>query len=141
MLLDHTGQEDYDRLRPLSYPETDVFLICFSIVNPSSLMNVECKWVPEVTHHTAGVPYVLVGTKVDLRKDPQILMKLKGRSEEPVATELGQAKARQLNASCYMECSALTQAGLKAVFDEAIRAALRARALVPAEESGLCTLL
>ena len=42
-LLRITGQEDYDRLRPLSYPQTDVFLVCFSVVNPSSFENVKEK--------------------------------------------------------------------------------------------------
>lgn len=37
------GQEDYDRLRPLSYPQTDVFLVCFSVVSPSSFENVKEK--------------------------------------------------------------------------------------------------
>src|SRR5579859_5546667 len=42
-LWDTAGQEDYDRLRPLSYPQTDVFLICFSLVSPPSLENVKNK--------------------------------------------------------------------------------------------------
>ena len=42
-LFDTAGQEDYDRLRPLSYPQTDVFLVCFSIVNPASFENTKVK--------------------------------------------------------------------------------------------------
>ena len=42
-LFDTAGQEDYDRLRPLSYPQTDVFLVCYSVVSPSSFENVKEK--------------------------------------------------------------------------------------------------
>lgn len=42
-LFDTVGQEDYDRLRLLSYPQTDVFLVCFSVVSPSSFENVKEK--------------------------------------------------------------------------------------------------
>merc|ERR1711874_911879 len=42
-LWDTTGQDDYDRLRPLSYPETNVFLVCFSVTSKASLGNVEAK--------------------------------------------------------------------------------------------------
>lgn len=47
-LWDTAGQEDYDRLRPLSYPDTDVILMCFSIDSPDSLENIPEKWTPEV---------------------------------------------------------------------------------------------
>lgn len=50
LLLYSAGQEDYDRLRPLSYPQTDVFLTCFSIISPSSFENVSAKWYPEISH-------------------------------------------------------------------------------------------
>jgi len=67
-LWDTAGQEDYDRLRPLSYPQTDVFLICFSIISLSSFDNVKSKWWPEIQHHAPGVPFILVGTKVRKRE-------------------------------------------------------------------------
>ncbi|XP_039594141.1 rho-related GTP-binding protein RhoQ isoform X2 [Erpetoichthys calabaricus] len=91
-LYDTAGQEDYDRLRPLSYPMTDVFLICFSVVNPASFQNVKEEWVPELKEYAPSVPFLLIGT--------------------------------QIGAYCYVECSALTQKGLKTVFDEAIIAIL-----------------
>ncbi|CAG8750306.1 16893_t:CDS:2, partial [Acaulospora colombiana] len=70
-LFDTAGQEDYDRLRPLSYPQTDVFLVCFSVTSPASFENVKEKWFPEVHHHCPGVPCLIVGTQIDLRDDPQ----------------------------------------------------------------------
>ena len=66
-LWDTAGQEDYDRLRPLSYPDTDVILMCFSVDSPDSLQNIPEKWVPEVKHFCPNVPIVLVGNKKDLR--------------------------------------------------------------------------
>ena len=67
-LWDTAGPEDYDRLRPLSYPDTHFFLVCFSSMNPSSLENVRSKWVPEITQHCPKVPYFLVSTKIDMRE-------------------------------------------------------------------------
>ncbi|KAF0293860.1 Ras-related protein Rac1 [Amphibalanus amphitrite] len=121
-LWDTAGQEDYDRLRPLSYPQTDVFLVCFSLVNPTSFENVRTKWYKEVRHHCPTTPIVLVGTKVDLREDKATLEKLKDR--KPISYPQGLALVKEIGAVKYLECSALTQKGLKNVFDEAIRAVL-----------------
>lgn len=120
-LWDTAGQEDYDRLRPLSYPQTDVFLICFSVVSRASFENVKCKWLPEIRHHAPGVPFILVGTKSDLRDDEETLQKLKEKKLDPITKEQGEELRTELGAYIYLECSALTQKGLKLVFDEAIR--------------------
>ncbi|KAK1905280.1 Rho-related GTP-binding protein RhoQ [Dissostichus eleginoides] len=117
-------QEDYDRLRPLSYPMTDVFLICFSVVNPASFQNVREEWVPELQECAPSVPYLLIGTQIDLRDDPKTIAKLNDMKEKPIPTEQGQKLAKEIGACCYVECSALTQKGLKTVFDEAIIAIL-----------------
>ncbi|KAG5339717.1 hypothetical protein C0989_003967 [Termitomyces sp. Mn162] len=123
-LFDTAGQEDYDRLRPLSYPQTDVFLVCFSVTSPASFENVKEKWFPEVHHHCPGVPCLIVGTQIDLRDDVQVIEKLARQKQRPVTNEQGEKLARELGAVKYVECSALTQKGLKNVFDEAIVAAL-----------------
>ena len=126
-LWDTAGQEGYDRLRPLSYPQTDVFLICFSITSPNSFTNIEQKWKPELAHHAAGVPFLIVGTKSDLREDEAQVAALKEKGKYKTFEELQDA-AKAMGAEKYLECSALKQTGLQQVFDEAIRAALRHKA-------------
>lgn len=117
-LFDTAGQEDYDRLRPLSYPQTDVFLVCFSVTSPASFENVREKWFPEVHHHCPGVPCLIVGTQTDLRDDPSVREKLAKQKMQPVRKEEGERMAKELGAVKYVECSALTQYKLKDVFDE-----------------------
>ncbi|XP_040565888.1 ras-related C3 botulinum toxin substrate 1 [Lepeophtheirus salmonis] len=124
-LWDTAGQEDYDRLRPLSYPQTDVFLITFSVVSPSSFENVTSKWCPEIKHHCADAPILLVGTKIDLREDKETLQALADAGQAPIKREQGQKLCNKIRAVKYLECSALTQRGLKQVFDEAVRSVLR----------------
>ncbi|KAG7700163.1 hypothetical protein KL930_000850 [Ogataea haglerorum] len=137
-LFDTAGQEDYDRLRPLSYPQTDVFLICFSVVVPSSFDNVREKWFPEVSHHAPQVPCLIVGTQIDLRKDPTTLSNLMRQGQKPITPQQGEKLAKDLKAVKYVECSALSQEGLKNVFDEAIVAALEPPVIKKAKK---CTIL
>jgi len=139
-LWDTAGQEDYDRLRPLSYPQTDVFLVCFSIISPSSFENVTAKWHPEISHHAPNVPIILVGTKVDLREDKETHQRLQEKKMAPVSYEQGLGKMKEINAVKYLECSALTQKGLKNVFDEAIRAVI-SPAKGPTKKKGNCSVL
>lgn len=101
-LWDTAGQEDYDRLRPLSYPQTDVFLICFSVVSPPSYENVRSKWYPEVAHHAPNIPIVLVGTKLDLREDASTIQWLQGRRQQPVTWSQGTQLAKEIHAVQYV---------------------------------------
>ncbi|XP_037013803.2 ras-related C3 botulinum toxin substrate 3 isoform X5 [Artibeus jamaicensis] len=95
-LWDTAGQEDYDRLRPLSYPQTDVFLICFSLVSPASFENVRAKWYPEVRHHCPHTPILLVGTKLDLRDDKDTIERLRDKKLAPITYPQGLAMAREI---------------------------------------------
>ncbi|EDR22566.1 RAC GTPase, putative [Entamoeba dispar SAW760] len=123
-LWDTAGQEDYDRIRPLSYPQTDVFLLCFSVVSPSSFENISSKWKPEISHHCPKAPYLLVGTKIDIRDEQKQIKKLYDNKIEPITPEQGEAKCKDIGAIKYIECSALTQKNLRYVFDEAVRAVI-----------------
>ncbi|PAA66232.1 hypothetical protein BOX15_Mlig029136g1, partial [Macrostomum lignano] len=138
-LWDTAGQEDYDRLRPLSYPQTDVFLVCFSLISPASYENVRAKWNPEVSHHCPNTPIILVGTKLDLRDDKDTIEKLREKRLAPITHLQGMTMAKEINAVKYLECSALTQKGLKNVFDEAIRGVLCPRPR--ASKKSKCNLL
>jgi Ras-related C3 botulinum toxin substrate 1 len=123
-LWDTAGQEDYDRLRPLSYPQTNVFLVCFSVISPSTYTNVANKWIPEIRHHCPDTPIVLCGTKIDLRDDTNTINQLQKQAQQPIRREQGIKLAKKIKAYAYVECSALTQKGLHQVFEEAIRAVL-----------------
>lgn len=136
-LWDTAGQEDYDRLRPLSYPQSDVFLLCFSLISQTSLANVVSKWAPEIRAFDArngtNTPIILVGTKLDIRNDPMQHPKEQAASyngmhncstAKVVSYEEGLATSKKLGCDAYIECSALTQDGLKLVFDQAIQVAL-----------------
>ena len=91
---------------------------------PASFENVQTKWYPEVRHHCPDTPIILVGTQVDIRDDKETIKSLKNKKASPITKMQGMAMANSIGAVKYVECSALTQEGLKTVFDEAIRAVL-----------------
>jgi len=114
-LWDTAGSGEYDTLRPVSYPGTHCFVLCFSLTARDTYESIATKWAPEVREFSPDVPLVLVGTKLDVR--------LPG---EPscVTTSEGRKMADQIGASKYVECSSLTQEGLAEVFEQSIRAVL-----------------
>jgi small GTP-binding protein len=120
-LWDTAGQEDYDRLRPLSYPQTDVFLLCFSVESPTSLENVKHKWIQEIRHFCPGTPVVLVGMKKDLRQKSGAD---RNSSRPLVPEQTARQVAKEIGAIAYYETSALTQEGVSAAMEGAVRAAV-----------------
>jgi len=117
-LWDTAGQEDYDRLRPLSYPGSDIVFLCFSVVNKTSYDAIKIKWYPEVHHYVPNVPIMLLGTKLDLREegvaDPQV------GSVQSISTEQGEELSKEVKAIKYFEVSAKTRKNLDVVFQEAV---------------------
>jgi len=124
-LWDTAGPEDYDRLRPLSYPQTDVFLINYSCCSRPSFNNVTNKWIPELEMHVKDVPIILVSTKADLRtcEDTQRVLKAKGLDYVDL-DEAREVMKKYKDVVAVVENSALTQQGLKETFDTAIRHSL-----------------
>ena len=122
-LWDTAGQEDYDRLRPLSYPESDVVLIAFAIDAPDSLDNVLDKWIGEVLQHCKNIPILLVALKKDLREDENTLQDLRNSNQVPVSYEQGLACAEKIGAK-YAECSAKLNQGVDELFELAAKMSL-----------------
>ena len=106
-LWDTAGQEDYAHIRPLSYEGVQVILLCVGLDSTDSLDNVEAKWLPEMQQHCKDVPFIIVGTKSDLKAE--------GKA---VVTE---AQLKALVDKCgkmcqgYRQCSALSGEGVNEV--------------------------
>ena len=124
-LFDTSSSEHFDRLRPLDYPQTDVCVICFSLVHPSSFESVRVKWAPEVKHYCPKVPIILVGTKLEKREDKAEIEKLRKVGLKPVTYVEGLQLQEEIGAVKYHECSAKTQEGLREVFDDAVRVGIQ----------------
>ncbi|RLV95915.1 GTP-binding protein RHO3 [Spathaspora sp. JA1] len=145
-LWDTAGQEEFDRLRSLSYSDTHCIMLCFSVDSPDSLENVQSKWVGEIADHCEGVKLVLVALKCDLRsnEDSDDVHASSGYNTNPnnpyasnsniyqqqkrlITYEEGLAVAKRVGALRYLECSAKKNRGVNEAFSEAARCALNAK--------------
>ncbi|GMM38826.1 Rho family GTPase [Saccharomycopsis crataegensis] len=134
-LWDTAGQEEFDRLRSLSYSDTHTIMLCFSVDSPDSLENVESKWVGEIAEHCQGVALVLVALKCDLRANEDPEDAAAGRGRSLISYEEGFAMAKKIGALKYLECSAKKNRGVNEAFTEAARCALSAKPKGVAEEA------
>jgi len=123
-MWDTAGQEQYDKLRTACYPNTDVFVLCFSLVQPGSMSNIKYRWYPELKEHCPKTPILLVGTKLDLTYDENVVKRLEKQNLAPVSLSQALELVEELKLDGYEECSAATQAGVKVVFDEAANLAI-----------------
>ena len=140
-LWDTAGQEEYERLRPLSYVKSHVILIGFAIDTPDSLDNVGTKWIEEVNNLCPGVPTILVGLKKDLRNDPAAIEEMRLKSLNFVDAGTAQLMANRIGAKKYMECSALTGEGVDDIFEAATRSALLYRDGSEETPKGCCEVM
>uniref|UniRef100_A0A915IYN8 Rho GTPase n=1 Tax=Romanomermis culicivorax TaxID=13658 RepID=A0A915IYN8_ROMCU len=138
----------FDNLRPLCFPNADVFVLCFSVVDPDSFYNLHNKWLPEIRKFfnddndddnenlapsttngkkmspTKIPPILLIGTQSDRRTNVSTILDLSQLGETVIKTEEALEYAQEIGALAYIECSALTQHNLKEVFDACILASL-----------------
>lgn len=107
-IWDTSGDPGYDRVRPVSYTDADLVIVCFSIGNPESLHNIVTKWFPEIREHCPTQPVMIVGCGTDLRTDEAVLERLSRKNLSPVTYEQGLKTAKEIEALVYSETSAKT---------------------------------
>ncbi|VDN08396.1 unnamed protein product [Thelazia callipaeda] len=134
-VCDTAGEDDYNRLRPLSYPDADVFIVCYSVERPQSLKSVQEKWIPEIRRFCPDVPILVVGNKKDIRNEQEQRRRKTSNAttncenqRQLVNFDDAVACAKQFSSHKVIECSAKTKEGVRNVFDTAIRIAIAHRA-------------
>ncbi|XP_002735063.3 rho-related protein racA-like, partial [Saccoglossus kowalevskii] len=93
LLLENQDGGLHDTNEKLKLENTDVFIVCFSIISEPSYDNVSVKWNPELTNHVPEAPKILVGTKIDLRDNKEIISKLTEKGKAPLKKEAGEKLA------------------------------------------------
>jgi len=122
ILWDTAGQEDYETIRTTTcFPNTHVFVVCFSVVHPDSFHNVKQKWLEELRKAAPGTPFILVGTKTDLRNDEETIKKLQEKGKEPISEKVGRKRAKEIKARLYLECSARDINSVNEIFRQSLK--------------------
>jgi Rho family protein len=162
-LWDTAGQEEFDRLRSLSYDDTHAIMLCFSVDSKDSLENVESKWVGEIAENCQGVKLVLVALKCDLRESDGDDDDTAGggglagsegangaagsagsagrEKKEMINYNQGLEVARRIGALRYLECSAMRNRGVNEAFTEAARVALSVKGVGGKDSEGKCSVM
>lgn len=116
-LWDTAGNDTFRQIRPMSYQQADVILLCYSVANPSTLTSIQDKWISEIRHYLPRVPVLVVATQTDHREMGPY------RDRCTSATQ-GKRVAQEIRAKGYLECSALGNRGVQQVFECAVRTAV-----------------
>lgn len=115
-VLDNSGQHDYENIRSNSYKDTDVLVLCYSVVDPESFESVSDFWVPELNNsHRHRKPIILVATQTDLRTD----------NDDHITTEEGEMLAKEIGADCFTECSSVELGSVAKVFEHVVTSGLK----------------
>lgn len=122
---DTAGQEDFETIRLLSYPDADVGIMCFSLVQSSSLKNIVTRWAKELSENNKKAKIILVGTQSDILKDSRLIEELKSHGTTTPTDEEIKSVYEKIGALKYISTSAKENDGVTAVFHEAIRVCLK----------------
>lgn len=116
-LWDTAGNDNFRQIRPRSYQQADVVLICYSVANPSSLASIQHKWIAEVRENLPKVPVLVVATQTDLREGVH--------RASCISPMDGKRVAHEIQAKGYLECSSLSNRGVQQVFEYAVRTVVK----------------
>ncbi len=111
-LWDTAGHDEYDRLRPLSYLNTTIFLLCFSVNMPDTLEKIKTKFIPEIKYHCPNVPFLLVGIPIE----PDISRTVSGEKYSPLNWQRGKEFAEEIGAFRYVAYSHKPEQGVTHMF-------------------------
>lgn len=116
-LWDTSGSDAFRGIRPLSYQQADVVLMCYSVANHNSFLNLRSKWISEIRSHLPRVPVLVVATQTDQRDTGPY-------RSSCISPMEGKRLAQDVRAKGYLECSALSNRGVQQVFEYAVRTAV-----------------
>ncbi|XP_015683924.1 rho-related GTP-binding protein RhoH [Protobothrops mucrosquamatus] len=116
-LWDTAGSDSFKSIRPLSYQQADVVLMCYSVANHGSFHSLRNKWVTEIRTHLPRIPILVVATQIDQRDTGP-------HSATCISPVHGKQLAKDLRAKGYVECSSLANRGIQKVFECAVRTAV-----------------
>ncbi|XP_067681639.1 cdc42 homolog [Haliotis asinina] len=136
-----TVEEDERPIRKEMYKETDIFVVCFSVVQPDSLQHVQDIWLPEIRQIAPETPYILVGTQADLREVTTILRLLRSNGQKPISAAEGNTLARKLGATCYVEASPEVEKKVRRTINNALASVLKVQDGSRDIQANVCTIL
>ena len=144
VVVEVAGRNDYTKLRHCAYHKMDLVILCYSADNPTTLNAIKTYWLPELKKSAPKVPYILVGTKKDIREEKSCEVKLPRHLQNSttitdcgfsdytnelqhnfVTTRQGLETAEKIGAIDFIECSALYRDGTRNVFETAAKIALK----------------
>lgn len=118
------SDEEYE-LNKKTISQANVVIICFSLISPKSYEDTELRWMKLIKKENSSVPYILVGTKADLRDEFEKHQdELKPKGYEPIPTAKGNELKERISAVQYFECSARYEINITNIFDYAAKAAI-----------------
>ncbi|KAG7458710.1 hypothetical protein MATL_G00223580 [Megalops atlanticus] len=116
-LWDTAGNDTFRQIRPMSYQQADIVLLCYSVANPTTYASVRHKWIREVREHLPQTPVLVVAMQTDQRE-------MGPRRGQCLSSADGKRLAQDIRAKGYLECSSLSNRGVQQVFECAVRTAV-----------------